>query len=97
MYDALTQEQKWGFQYAAQVRNQHNATRNESLAEGDQPFKTNWTAQEIAAERLAEQGNNLGAELELRKVELMVAAFKAASPTIQAQVQQLLGVQDILQ
>jgi hypothetical protein len=97
MYDALTQQQKWGFSYAAQVRNQHNSSRNALLAEGAQLHRVDWTAQELAAERLAEAGNVLWAELLTRKTEAFTQAFLAASAEVQADIQTTLGVQDVLQ
>lgn len=85
MYDALTQQQKWGYQYAALVRNA-NATGG----------RTNWTAQEVAADRLATIGNDYWTTLVDYKNGLMRTAFTNASAEIQQQVQTLLGVSDVL-
>ena len=85
MYEALTQQQKWGFQFVALVRNQK--------AIGG---RTNWTPQEVAAERLAAIGNDYWNELFAYKNELMKTAFASASPEVQQQIQSLLGVSDVL-
>ncbi len=66
MWDSLTQEQKWGFQYAAEQMNAYN------IAQNNPQLKTNWTAQEVALERLKESANQLWMEVLKRKLSCLL-------------------------
>jgi hypothetical protein len=73
MYEQLTQEQRWGFEYAAQLRNDYNASPdNNSL-------RTDYTAEEMALERLSQIGDQLYAEVEQAKWVLAKQMFDAAT------------------
>lgn len=89
MWDSLTQEQKWGFQYAAERRNAYNA--------GIEGQRTNWTAQEMALEKLRDAANQLWQEVLVRKNELFRDAFFGASAQTQATIQSMLNVPDVIQ
>ncbi len=91
MWDSLTQEQKWGFQYAAEQMNAYN------IAQNNPQLKTNWTAQEVALERLKESANQLWMEVLKRKTELFVAAFNQSSSETQQTITEMLDVPDVIQ
>lgn len=85
MFEQLTQQQQWGFAYAAKLRNELPGAQ-----------KTNWTAQEIAAERLAECGDSLYADLENFKWGLARQLYNSATPEQQAALLQQFGIPDVL-
>lgn len=73
MYEQLTQEQRWGFEYAAQLRNDYNESLN------NDSLRTDYTAEEMALERLAQVGDQLYAEIESRKWSIAKQMFDAAT------------------
>lgn len=73
MFEQLTQEQQWGFAYAAQQRNDYNESLN------NDSLRTDYTAEEMALERLAEVGNVLYREIEDRKWQIARQMFDAGT------------------
>lgn len=73
MYEQLTQEQRWGFEYAAQLRNDYNSSL------GNESLRTDYTAEDMALERLAEIGNVLYQEIENRKWQIARQMFDVAT------------------
>lgn len=85
MWEALTQKQKWGYEYIAKQRNESlNATR------------TDWTGQEVAAEKLAETGDAFYKALENYKWGLAKQMFDQATPEQQNALLAQFGIPDVL-
>jgi hypothetical protein len=92
MWDQLTQEQRWGFMYAAQLKNAFHATFN-----NEQTHPTNITGEDMALAALREVGNVRYQEVLARKTELFAVAFQQAAPEDQVAIQQMLNVPDVIQ
>lgn len=85
MFEQLTQKQRWGFAYAAQLRNAIPGAE-----------KTDWTAEEIAAERLAQAGNDLYSDLESHKWRIAKQMFDAATQEQQDALLAQFGIPPVL-
>lgn len=86
MFEQLTQKQQWGFAYAAKLRNELPGAQ-----------KTDWTAEEIAAERLADVGNALYDELENYKWGIARQLFNAATTQEQDALLAQFGIPNVLE
>lgn len=85
MWEQLTQEQRWGFEYAAKLRN-------------DTPdaTKTDWTGQEIALQMLGQIADGLYLELKDAKWNIARQMFDSAPPEQQTALLQQFGIPDVL-
>ncbi len=92
MWDSLTQEQKWGFQYAAEQMNALQHCSKQSAVENklDSPRGCIGAIEERIA-------NQLWMEVLKRKTELFVAAFNQSSSETQQTITEMLDVPDVIQ